>query len=275
MSKLKFITVLFCLSFWPLNLFLANIFSDFLRYLIPALLVGLSIILFTKGAKVYFIPLLFIPFVEPKLASFPLLTLLGLFFIYKKKSSLIYITISLLIIAFMWKNFWGQTIFQYDYEAQQEVIGKSYLYPSVFMARLFQNKPRIYINKFTSNFLALTDPNNYFFKFHPREIIIDNQNLSKYPFMSIIFALFGLFYLGKNTHWKFISTVLVAGVLSLSILKIFDRNDFLLWIPILLVIIHGIRNFKFKRKLLENIFYLIFAVFTMTELLRIIITTRQ
>lgn len=269
MDKLKFSIVGLCLLFWPLSLLIANTSGDFVRYVIPVVLLGLSIISLQAGCKLFVLPMLFVPFVEPKLVALPLIIIFSLFLLHRDKKYTILVLASLLILVFNWKGFWGQTIFQTDYEAQQEVIGKSYLYPSVFTARLFQNKPRIYINKFNNNFFALIDPGNYFFNFHPREILVDNQNLTKYPFLSLVFVLFGFYYLKKHPHWKFILAVLIGCVLSLSILKLFDRNDFILWVPLSFVLVHGIITFHKQQKKLRTIFYLLFFVFTTPELIRI------
>lgn len=271
MNKLKFLIVVLCALFWPLSLFFANTFGDFINYLIPALLLGLSIFLFQRRVGFYLFPILLIPFVEPKLAVFPLIVA-GLVLIFKfEKRRLVFFLLSLVVLVLTWKGFWGQTIFQPDYEAQQGIIGRLYLYPNVATARLFQNKPRIYINKFNSNFFALVDPNNYFFNFHPREILIDNQNLNKYPFMGIVFAVVGFYYLLKHPQWRFISIILASLLLSLSILKIFDRNDFLLWVPLSLVIIHGINSFKLRSERNTKIFLVVFLIFTVPELVRILL----
>lgn len=269
--KIEKLVLILCILFWPISLFTANTALDFLKYLIPSVLVGTSFLLREKKLGFYQIPILLIPLIEPKFAVFPLIVFILLFLWEKEKKHLAVILISILILALTWKDFLGQTIFQPDYEAQQEIIGKSYLYPNIITARIFQNKPRIYVNKFNNNLLALTDPSNYFFNFHPREIKIDNQNLNKYPFMSLVFMLFGLYHLKKNPHWEFILILLVAGFLSLSVLKIFDRNDFILWIPITLIIIHGIANFRLKQKRILKVFYAIFLTFTAIQLIRILI----
>lgn len=268
-TKLEFIAVGLSVLFWPLSLLLANTPSDFLSYLLPALLVGLSFVLLSRNQRFYLAPLLFIPLVEPKLAAFPLMVAVLAFLWQREKRFLVFTLLSFLILVFTWRGFWGQTVFTPDYQAQQEVIAKTYLYPSVFLARLFQNKPRIYLGKFNHNFFALGDPNNYFFGFHPREILLDNQNLNKYPFLSIVFAFLGFYYLRKHPRWKFISILLISSALSLSLLKIFDRNDFILWVPLSLVLIHGVKTFQAKQKKKAVIFYLIFFAFTIPELFRI------
>lgn len=262
--------VLLSLSFWPLSLFLANTPADLFRYATPVFFIALSFVLFWVNFRFYLIPLLFIPFFDPKLAVLPgTATLLEFMLQDRKRVHLVLVVASLFVLLLNWKGFWGQTIFVPDYQKQQEVVGKTYLYPSVFLARIFQNKPRIYWDKFTNNFFALTDPNNYFFGFHPREIIIDNQNLRKYPFLSLVFMVFGLYYLGNNPHKKFILVLLASSILSLSILTIFDRNDFILWLPLFLILIDGVKVFDKTKWKFRTIFYIVFLVFTITEFARI------
>lgn len=270
-GKVKFLVTSLSLIFWPLSLFFANNFSDFLRYVAPAVLLGLSFLLLKKRVGFYLLPFFIIPIIEPKLALFPFIATTIFFFLEKNSRNFIFLLLSLVILTFSWKAFWGQTIFQSDYEAQQAVISKSYLYPTVFTARLFQNKLRIYINKFNNNFFAIVDPNNYFFSFHPREIKVDNQNLTKFPFLGIIFTLFGLYYIRKHPSSKFIIAIFVSAIISLSILQIFDRNDFILWLPLSLVIIYGRKVFDEKQKRFQYAFYTLFILFTIPELMRIFV----
>lgn len=268
--NVKYITFLFCLSFWPISLFLANTTIDFLRYFVPIIIVFICFLLFSNNWRLFLAPLIIIPFIEPKMAIFPFVTILLFILWSKEKRYRLFLCFSLLVLAFNWKAFWGQTIFRPDYQKQQEIIGKSYLYPSVFTARLFQNKPRTYINKFSNNFFAITDPNNYFFGFAPGQIIIDNQNLVKFPSLSLSFLLVGLYFIGQNKHKKIILAFFIAAILNLSILTNFDRNDFILWIPMFLVIFSGLDIFDRKFKYARH-YYLIFILVTCIELIRIFI----
>ena len=273
LKKLEFLIVLLTFSFWPLDLYLANTPDNFLKYSIPSVLLILSFVLFASKSSFYPLPILVIPFIEPKLALLPIATI-SLTWLWNRseRKYILFLIVSLLVFLLNWKPFFGQTIFKPDYEARQEIIGRSYIYPNVFTARLFQNKLRIYISKFNDNFFALIDPNNYFFNFHPREILIDNQNLVKYPFLSIIFMAVGLYYLKKNEYLKFITPLLFGGVLSLSVLTVFDRNDFVLWLPLLLILLYGLTNLKKKsKKKIWLIFIPIFLIFTFIELLRIFV----
>jgi hypothetical protein len=139
------------------------------------------------------------------------------------------------------------------------------------MARLFQNKLSIYGDEFKFNFFALTDPNNYFFHFHPREITQDNQNLDKYPALVIIFLLFGLYYLPKNPDKNFIIFLCSALLINLSLLKSFDRVDLSLYLFISLIIIWGFQEFnKLKTPYISLGLYL-FIIFGLIEYLSILL----
>lgn len=265
------LSILFCLAFWPINLLLANIFSDFIGYIIPSMLLTVSFLLWNREGQqqwVYKLPILIIPFFSPKLALFPLIFIILDILISKaRKTKVIFFVVALTVLFIQWQPFFGQTIFKQDYEAQQKVIRNTYLYPSVLLARVFENKPRIFVDKFSNNFFALTDPSNYFFGFQPRQIVNDNQNLDKFPFLAIIFFVVGLFYLKDNRNLTFICLSLIAGIFCLSTLSIFDRNDFILWLPLSLIIAKGVEITYTRYKL----FSLFFIVFTIPQIIRILI----
>ena len=276
---MKNIIIILTLLFWPLSLFMANTREDFVKNIIPLGFLIVSYFLFKKESRFYLLPSLGIPFFEAKLTLLPLtLTLCHLLFYnlkdlkLKKKPFLeVFLLIMSAIILFLnWKAFKGQTIFNHDYEAEQIVLDKINLYPSVFYARVFQNKPRIYLNKLSDNLFALTDPNNYFFGFHPRQIVIDNQNLKKFPFVSLLFFSFGVYFLKHFSRWRFIVLCLAASLISLSVLKAFDRVDIILWLSISLIIVHGI-NMISQKKRFRVVIYFLFLLFTIPQLIRILL----
>lgn len=259
------------LVFWPLNLFSVNSYSNFITYFIPVVLLITSLVLSRKQSRLYFLPIILIPFLEPKLALIPLgIAIFELFQSKIKKIPMVFLFFSLIVFLINWKAFSGQTIFNPDYEARQAVIRKTQLYKTVFMARFFNNKALIPINKFSDNFFALSDPNNYFFGFHPRQIVIDNQNLDKFPFAALPFVLFGIYHLNKSKDKRFIINTFIVSIFSLSLLKIFDRNDYILWLPISLIFIHGVKQFS-KRFKMSKIFFILFILFSIPGLIRIFI----
>ena len=269
--KAQDIVIILGLVFWPLSLFLVNSYSNFITYIVPAAFLITSLILSRRHSKLYLLPILFIPFFEPKLALIPLgIAVLELFQSKIKRVSVIFLFLSLIVFLINWNEFSGQTIFTPDYEARQAVVRNTQLYETVFMARLFHNKVRIPINNFNDRLFALSDPNNYFFGFHPREIVIDNQNLDKFPFAALPFVLTGIYYLNESKNKKFIINIFVVSILSLSFLKIFDRNDFILWLPISLIFIHGVKQFS-KRFKMSKVFFWLFILFSIPEFIRIIV----
>jgi len=268
MRILKIITIALCLTLWPLNLYLANTQPDFVTYLIPAVLVTISFFLYKKYPNYYLIPIIFIGLFEKKLL--PLSIIFCLFELLNKfnKKTLVLVIISFLIFLLNIPAYRGQTIFNKDYEAEQLILRNIHLYPNAILARIFQNKLRIYINKAADNFFALTDPNNYFFGFHPRPISINNQNLFKYPFLAIVFFLYGIFYIGECKDKKFIIFAFLSSLVSLIILQNFDRNDFILWLPVSLVIVHGIKKLSLKNQKIFTTISVLLILFALPEFLR-------
>ena len=280
--KLKYIFITITLLFWPLSLFFSNTWENFLIYTIPAVLISIYFLFSKKNKSYYLYPILPLPLIEPKLALVPILLVLGeIIFSKSIKKNLLPLIISLLILSASFSNFFGQTIFTFDYEARQKVIRDTHLYPNVFLARLFHNKLRIIFNKFNNNVFALIDPNNYFFGFHPRQFF-GNQHLKKFPTISIIFTLYGLFKINQFRYKKFFLIVFFSSILGLSTLKIFDRHDVILWIPVSMIFIHGFdtfttdlnRNRSTLAKILtrhKNFFVILIVVFSFIELLQLVI----
>ena len=274
-SRLSKILILLTLVFWPISLYLANSQTNFFKYIIPSIFIIISYFLSQKKKRYCLVPIFIIPVFEPKLSILPFVTVL-IDFIFDKRilKLLIGIAISLIVLLFNYKQFKGETIFQKDYEAQQLVIRNIHLYPKPLIARIYQNKARIIIDKLNDNFFALTDFNNYFFAFHPREITVKNQNLTKFPFLAIFLFIFGLIELIKNKLDRFLPTILISLVVSLSILTNFDRQDFILWFPVSLIIVKGIAFLKnnFEKNHIYIFLALIFV--SLWELIRTIISYR-
>ncbi|OGM56805.1 hypothetical protein A3E46_02745 [Candidatus Woesebacteria bacterium RIFCSPHIGHO2_12_FULL_46_16] len=275
---LKNLIKLILLVFWPLTFFLANNTTDFLTYFSISALIFLTFFLFNKKYSFYLLPLIAIPFIDPKLSAFPILASAVAWFLEAREPRKLILNwttaalfLSILAVGIQWKEFKNQTVFFSDYEAQQKVLRNITLYPNVFSARLFQNKVRIVFDKFSQNFFALTDPNNYFFSYHPREGVVSSQNLVKYPFLGIVYFLFGLFSIKTLKSRKFIVWIVVALMVSLSVLKIFDRSDFTLWIPLSLVTVYGVDVFYKARPRLFRLFSFFFIFFSAIELIRILV----
>jgi hypothetical protein len=159
------------------------------------------------------------------------------------------------------------TVFANDYQGEQLILRNIHLYPTPLFARIFQNKPRIYIYKYIGNFFVLTDPNNYFFALHP-EPLTGEKNIFKYPFVAIVFFLYGLYFISKYRYRKVILVTFVPSVLVLSILKNFEWLSFVLWIPISLVIIHGIEQMYKDHKKLFLTLSILLILFAIPEIIR-------
>lgn len=165
-----------------------------------------------------------------------------------------------------------KTIFAKDYQAEQLILRNIHLYPNVILARVFQNKGRIYLNKFTDNFFALTDPNNYFFGLHPRPIVPNNRNLFKFPFIGIIFFGYGIFTIKKYKYKPQLITAFSVLIAILSVLKNFDGYDFVLWIPVSIVIIHGIQMLETDNPKIFKATAIALIIFAVPEIIRSFLT---
>lgn len=263
--------IYFCLLLWPLSI-IANSPDNFTRFLTPGLLVFISYLFYCKKSFLWPLPILFLPLIDSKLLILPPV-LLFIYLLYSRKQIkqlLLYFLISFSTLIIFLPNFQKHSIFYFDYEANQALIRKIYLYPNIYLARINQNKPSIYFNKATDNFYAIIDPNNYFFAFHPREISLTNQNLNKFPFPSLIFFLIGLFYLLKKPQSIYIIILTLASIINLSLLKNIDLTDFILFIPISLIIIYGAKVTKQYKPTLFKLcisFSIIIAIFKLSRLL--------
>lgn len=268
----KKLILLTSLLFWPYQIFAFNNFHNFSIYSLPIVFLFLSYYLHRKGSHFFLLPTLLIPFVEPKLATFPLLFML--FYLIKHKINrciVLCIFTAVIALFFNWPSFTGQTIFHLDYERKQEIIRNTKLYNNIFLARTFHNKPRIVIDKFNDRFTALIDPNNYFFGFAPRQIS-ENQNIVKYPFVALLFFFYGIYRIQNLKQKDIVILSLISGLISLSILTVFDKNDLILWLPISIIIIHGINElFAKHHKKERNIFSLLFWAFSIPEIITILV----
>ncbi len=160
-----------------------------------------------------------------------------------------------------------ETVFKKDDKDVQLILQNIAPYPNRTIARFFQNKPRIYINKYLNNFFAITDPNYYFFSAHPRPVE-GNINISKYPFASILFLLISIFNIRKMKYKQPVTIVLITSLIFLPFLSNFDGFDFILWIPISLLIINGVNILEAKNKKIFTVASLVFILFSIPEILR-------
>lgn len=263
----KKIVVVMILSLWPLNLFLNNTLTDFSSYFLLFILTGTSLGLYLKKSKTYSIPLFVMGIISPKMVLLPVLIFIIDIILEYRHYKILPLAASLILLAIMFKPFVGQTIFNKDYEAEQLILRNTQLYPNVLLARTFQNKGKIYSNKIIDNFFVLTDPNNYFFALHPRPITLENQNLYKYPFPSVVFFVISLIAIKKYKHKK-VFIFFIAEIVALSVLKNFDRFDFILHAPISLLLLHGINTAENENRKTFNTMVMLFLIFSVPEYIR-------
>ncbi len=270
---MKKIIIFLGLVFWPLGLYLTNQTNKLWVYFSPALLILASFFLYKKKSKFYPLPIILIPLVDSKLALFPVICAALLIFTHKNHSlkfKAIFIFISLLILFIVRKQFISQSIFKLEYESKQKILREINLYPNPLFARIYQNKAKIISDKMIGNLLALIDPGNYFFSFHPREGILVNKNLIKYPFLAIIPFFLSFIGIKMVKHKRFFILILVSGILSLTFIEIFDESDFILWLPLAYFYLNGWKKLSLnKNKLSTYLFYLLFLLNSIIELSRI------
>ncbi len=164
-------------------------------------------------------------------------------------------------------NYFRHSILAPDQEAPLIINTKRSLYPNDFVGRFFNNKATFVWGRFKANFFALTDPNNYFFGFHPREIVRENLNLDKFPFISIIFLLYGLYRLNllKRGRGLLLLFVVLACLLSLAN---FDKVDFILYPVLAVFIIHGTRRMRTEKPKLFVAVAIFLVIFSSPQYLR-------
>jgi hypothetical protein len=267
-QTINLIVVGLVIFFWQLNFFLNSNTEDTIHFFLPSILLFCAFTLFKDRIVKRNILLATIPILNSSLILLPTISLL---FKNKKLGYLIFGLIMTLVIFFGGKVFFGSSIFYFEHNDQQKIIRQGYLYPNIYLARLFQNKPTIYKDRFLFNFFSVIDPNNYFFGYHPRQITADNQNLQKFPFLSLSFFLIGLFHSVLKRKWFLVSLLIIF--INLALLKNFDKTDSLVWMPISILVIEGIYNFVKKINFQKRLLLLIFFIFTLAEYFQLIVSS--
>ncbi len=262
--RIYFLAITLILIFWPLDLLLENSTKSFFIYVTPVFLAALS----------FFSPLfsLLIPVVSPKLGLWPAVFFICLWF-FKRQTfykTLLFFTLAAAVIAWIWPDLYGQSILPTDYESQQKIIRDTQLYDSIILARTFHNKVKIRINHFNDNLFALLDPNNYLFSFHPREPIYENQMLIKFSYISLVVFLVGFINIDKYKYKKYLASLFLSSFISLSVLKVYDGHDFILWLPFSLVAMHGASIINQKRYAIT--LWILLVSISLIELIRLILT---
>lgn len=160
------------------------------------------------------------------------------------------------------RNYYSFSIFAPDDQAPLIINARRSIYPNDSMGRFFNNKAVFIYGRFKANFFALTDPNNYFFGFHPREIVRENLNIEKFPFISATFLLYAFYRFNKLKRAKFLLALFFTLVAFLSLAN-FDKVDFILYPILSIFMIHGIalmNREKPKLYLITSISLIIFSI---------------
>ncbi len=170
------------------------------------------------------------------------------------------------IFANSWR---AGTIFQvppldYDY-----LVRKISLFSNRNLARVEENKLTPVFSSLSLNFFSLIDPNNYFFGFHPREQVITNQNLVKFPPFSILFFLIGIYHFEKLKRYKTYLVYISISVLVLSTLKVFDGFDLILYLPLALIINNGLTVVSNKKSPAVGLLLYLFPAVSIVEFMRV------
>lgn len=164
-------------------------------------------------------------------------------------------------------NYYRFSIFAPDNQAPLSINNKRSIYNNDLLGRLFNNKATFVFDRFKANFFALTDPNNYFFGFHPRELIRENLNIEKFPFVSSIFIFYAFYRLRTLDRAKLLLTLFFLLVILLS-LSNFDKVDFVLYPILSIFMIHGIQKMSHERPKLFLTTSTLLVIFSIPQYLR-------
>lgn len=256
--------------FWPISFVKAN--WDWMAYLLPALVVIVDYLLCIKKSKLQNWVVLLIPFLQPSLSLIPLF--IGIWVVVKEKFSklsVVYLMLALILVSTNWKQFSVNSVINIRENDIQTIERQRLPYENKFLGKIFQNKATVVSKKYFDNLFLIIDPNNYFFALHPREIAIDNQNLTKFPFVAIIFFIVGIYSLlnKKDIYNNWIIKIGLSVTLALSFLNNIDKYDIILIWPIILICVLGISRIRSSTFFLPVSIGFIFISFF--ELVRIIL----
>lgn len=165
------------------------------------------------------------------------------------------------------RNYYRFSILAPDDQAPLIINNKRSAYDNDLLGRLFNNKATFVLGRFKANFFALTDPNNYFFGFHPRELIRENLNIEKFPFISVIFLLYALYRANALKNAKLWLILFFLLVIFLSLAN-FDKVDFVLYPILSIFMVHGIREMNKKKPKLFLTASVLLIIFSIPQYLR-------
>ena len=258
--------------FWPISLVRQNSFNSLTPILLCLLIFTISYVLRQSKDRYHYFLYLVLPIINVNLLLFPLFY--GLFNVrYLKKDCLgqIYLILSIVLLFALFTKFLDKSIFAYGELDIYNLNLKRGLLGYGILARSLYNKAWLFLNKILSNFFSLTDINNYFFAFHPRESVLTNQNLVKYSFSTLPYFVVGMFNIRKFKMSSWYITCLISLIFSLSFLKNFDINDFVPWLFLSLICVNGYKITVKKPNCLTYLLFFAFLSLSFWQLLRLFV----
>lgn len=262
--------VLITIIFWPISFIISNS-HDWQIFFLAAIILAFDWFFYKRNFQFHYFFNLILPIIHPAFLFLPVSLLIFYFKEIKKTNALIiYLSILVFVSLFSFKSFYAYSIFTPDPLAQDTLIKKISIIPNRNLARIYENKTTVYQEKYKTNAFLFLDLNNYFFSMHPREITGENQNLQKYPFLAIFPFLYGLFLLPKHKDRKWVVSLFLSIVFSISFINNPDKFDLLLFIPISIISYIGINEFIAHHKKISIAIVPIFLTISLVELSRII-----
>ena len=167
-------------------------------------------------------------------------------------------------------NYFHFSILAPDDQAPLVINAKRSIYESDLLGRLFNNKLTFIWSRYKANFFALVDPNNYFFGFHPREIVRQNLNLEKFPFIAIVFLGYSFYRFKTLKRARLLLAIFFLLVAFLSLAN-FDKVDLILYPILSIFMIHGIRAMNLERPKLFIVTALLLIIFSVPLYLRTLV----
>lgn len=165
------------------------------------------------------------------------------------------------------KNYYHFSIFAPDNQGPLIISRKRSVYHSDLLGRFFNNKATFIFGRFKSNFFAIIDLNNYFFGFHPREIVRENLNIEKFPFISVFFLLYAIYRIKVIKNVRTLVSVFLILTVVLSLAN-FDKVDFILYPIFASFMIHGITTMSQEKPRLFLVISLLLIFFSIPQYLR-------
>lgn len=258
------------LIFWPISFILANN-NTWPIFFTASIVLLVDWVLYLKKFKYHYFLYLILPLIHPVYLFFPLIVLFLNIKEMKRYFSLISYTVILVFVSLLtYRTFYAYSIFTPDPLAWDTLNKKISLIPNRNLARVFENKTTIAQDKFKANIFTSLDLNNYFFSLHPQESG-DNQNLNKYPYLSIIPFLLGLYFILENVHKRWIVTTFITTIISIGLINNQDRFDVLIYLPVSLLCFYGLRKLANTPNVLFWIFSILFIPLSIVELIRIFV----